>query len=299
VLARAANILDQPRIRAAATRALRLAERLVAVDAEAKPGLAEIAFTALAISEGTKPQKHRRTAERLGAAMTGAIGAHGRIAAPGDTDDSAQDFVPGQVMLALAALERAGLVVTGAERLALSFRFYRHRFRHLHKSRAGQLCWLTQAFSAWWRLAPRAELAASVFEMIDWALDSQLSAGGFLCELQSDPPGCSTAVMLEGVAAAHGVARATGDFERSSRYLDSYRRGMAFLGRLVYRKEDVHLLPNPHWALGGIRYTPYRSEVRTDFVQHALNAVLDGPPMLAAEPNTPHRARGSKKKARR
>jgi hypothetical protein len=35
------------------------------------------------------------------------------------------------------------------------------------------------------------------------------------------------------------------------------------------------MLPNPDFALGGLRQGIHYSEVRTDFVQHSLSAILE------------------------
>jgi hypothetical protein len=39
-------------------------------------------------------------------------------------------------------------------------------------------------------------------------------------------------------------------------------------------------MPNLEWALGGLRQGLYYSEVRTDFVQHSLSALLEFMPHL-------------------
>jgi hypothetical protein len=56
--------------------------------------------------------------------------------------------------------------------------------------------------------------------------------------------------------------------------MDAYARGVAFLDSLVYQERDVPLLPNPRFALGGVRTSLVRSEIQVGSVQHALAALL-------------------------
>jgi hypothetical protein len=51
----------------------------------------------------------------------------------------------------------------------------------------------------------------------------------------------------------------------------------------VYQPRDAVVLPNPEWALGGVRTSETASDVRIDYVHHALSAVLDLRGVLAEE----------------
>ena len=48
--------------------------------------------------------------------------------------------------------------------------------------------------------------------------------------------------------------------------------GVGFLDRLVYQERDAAVLPNPTWAIGGMRMSLTACEVRMDYVQHALGS---------------------------
>jgi hypothetical protein len=110
-----------------------------------------------------------------------------------------------------------------------------------------------------------------VFEIADWLLEYQQDkTGAFINDHQPDTPGYTTAVYLEGIAAALGVAEA----ERYQAYLSSFTRGLGFLDRLIIQERDQFILPNPDYALGGLRQGIHYSEIRTDFVQHSLSALL-------------------------
>jgi hypothetical protein len=80
---------------------------------------------------------------------------------------------------------------------------------------------------------------------------------------------------LEGVGAAPSLAAALGDGARREKYSGAAARGFRFLERLVIQQRDAPVLPNPSAVSGGLRQSTHRSEVRIDFVQHALFALLE------------------------
>ena len=98
--------------------------------------------------------------------------------------------------------------------------------------------------------------------------------GAFLNDHQHDTPGSTTALYLEALAAGIELAAGLRERARQQRYMDAYARGIAFLDTLVYQERDVPLLPNPRLALGGVRKSVVRSEIRVGSVQHALAALL-------------------------
>jgi orotate phosphoribosyltransferase/AMMECR1 domain-containing protein len=183
-----------------------------------------------------------------------------------------QDYVPGQVLLALAAAARNGSF-TSDRRVERAFRYYRHRFRY--RRNFGQVSWMTLACAAWSLEERKKEWAALVFEIVDWILEFQnLQTGAFLTDHQQDTPGYTTAVYLEAVAAGIRVSE---KFEpnRSHRYQGAWDRGFGFLDRLIIQERDSSVLPNVEYATGGLRENLYSGHVRIDFVQHSLAAILE------------------------
>ncbi len=202
---------------------------------------------------------------------------HGRISTHNNPDDPSpdlfQDYFPGQVLLSLAVASEQNLTAIDEERLRRSFQYYRHRFRY--KRHFGQVTWLLQAFSKWWNATREPDFADMVFEIADWLLGYQQDkTGAFINDHHSDTPGYTTAVYLEGIAAALQVAKSLADTARREAYLDSLTRGFGFLDRLIIQERDQSMLPNIDYALGGLRQGLYYSEVRTDFVQHSLSAII-------------------------
>jgi len=109
-------------------------------------------------------------------------------------------------------------------------------------------------------------------------LDPRLPAeetGAFLNDHQSDTPGYTTALYLEGLGAAACLARSAGEELRHRDYLESCRRGLQFLDGLIIQSRDSSLLPNPAMAIGGLRRSARSSEVCIDFVQHYLAALIE------------------------
>jgi hypothetical protein len=234
-------------------------------------------------------------AGRVAHRLLAGIDRHGRVATwvapvPGEDEDdesgeseepaidaeSLQSYVPGQVLLALAAAARAGVIATTQPSIDNAFRYYRHRFRY--RRDFGQVSWLSLAFASWSDLLGNREWADFVFEIVDWVLTFQSArTGAFLTDHQPDTPGFTSAVYLEAVGAAIHLA---GRFcrERCGRYEDAWRRGSSFLDCLVIQERDDSLLPNPGYAGGGLRENLYSGHIRIDFVQHALAAILEHDP---------------------
>ncbi len=241
------------------------------------PSISEISFLLLALCQLAADDSRRALASNLSATLWSAVNRHGRIAThrpPADSPDAYQDYFPGQALLALAEAYRAGVTEMEESKLDRAFKYYRHRFRH--KRNFGQVSWMMQAFCAWWHATGDASFADFVFEIGDWVLRyQQEKTGAFINDHQSDTPGYTTALYLEGIAAGERLAALLGDTKRRHRFQESLTRGFNFLDRLVIQERDASLLPNPEFAIGGLRQSLYASEIRVDFVQHSLSAILE------------------------
>ena len=238
------------------------------------PSVAEISFLLLALSNLPENDSRRLLIKDIAATLWRCIELpHGRIATHNSADDPSpdafQDYFPGQVLLALAVACEENASTIDEDRLRRSFKYYRHRF--CYKRHFGQVAWLLQAFSKWWQVTRDQVFADLVFEIADWVLEYQQDkTGAFINDHQPDTPGYTTAVYLEGIASALAVA----DGARYQTYLNSFTRGLGFLDQLIIQERDQWMLPNPDYALGGLRQGIHYSEIRTDFVQHSLSALL-------------------------
>jgi hypothetical protein len=81
-------------------------------------------------------------------------------------------------------------------------------------------------------------------------------------------------VYAEGIAAALELAVAIGDSARADRYRASCLAALQFVDVLTYQERDRGMLPAPERAFGGVRFSRTAGDVRTDFVQHAIHALL-------------------------
>jgi AMMECR1 domain-containing protein/orotate phosphoribosyltransferase len=239
------------------------------------PSVAETSFLLLALSNLPEKDPRRSLIKNLAATLWRRIELpHGRIATHRNADDPSpdafQDYFPGQVLLALAVACDEHASTVDEERLCRSFQYYRHRFRY--KRHFGQVSWLLQAFSKWGQVTGESHFAETAFEIADWLLGYQQDkTGAFINDHQSETPGYTTAIYLEGIAAALRIATGT----RAQTYYDSCARGFRFLDQLIIQERERAILPNLDFALGGLRQGLYYSEVRTDFVQHSLSAILE------------------------
>jgi uncharacterized protein (TIGR00296 family) len=292
VLARACSVFGGPELEDARDRIIDYHLNLVRqtedgwwLESGDKPAsVSELSFLLLALCETLDRDSTRGWVGNLASTLWSTVNAHGRISthrAPGDTDDAYQDYFPGQVLLALAVAHRSGIADLQANKLDRAFKYYRHRFRY--RRNFGQVSWLMQAFGVWWEATRRSDFADLVFEVGDWILQyQQETTGAFINDHQPDTPGYTTALYLEGIAIGARLAGSLNDERRQRRYLESLNRGFAFVERLTIQQRDAALLPNAEFAIGGLRQSVYASEVRVDFVQHSLSAILEA--YSSAEP---------------
>lgn len=294
VLARAANTVEA----SAGTAAARTMMFLLGTVEETSDGLwfvhtdnersvAELALTLLALCEMPDEALRRRWVPRLAAALWLSIDAHGRIHTHADeaaASQAYQDYFPGQVLLALAGAVRARLTPIDGVKFKRAFRYYRHRFRA--RPRFGQVSWLAQASLAWWRVQADPCLAEFGGEIAGWILGfQQHKTGAFINDHQSDTPGYTSALYLEGLAAIAHLARLAGDMPRHRECLEACRRGFQFLDGLIIQPRDSSLLPDPAMAIGGLRRSARSSEVCIDFVQHYLAALIEVREAMQARPD--------------
>jgi orotate phosphoribosyltransferase/AMMECR1 domain-containing protein len=237
------------------------------------PSISELAFAALAHAE---LEASLQVESELAARLWAQIDLHGRFVTHRDTDaahPAYQDYAPGQALLALARSVQRGAVEARPEVVRRALRYYRMRFHQNHHW--GAVAWLTQAYASWGRLLDDGSLTAFAYEVADWALQFQSrKTGAFLNDHQPDSPGATTALYLEGLAAVRAAAEAEGSAVRERRYRSACEHALRFLDRLVYQPRDAPVLPNPAWAIGGVRTSLTSSDVRIDYVHHALAAIL-------------------------
>lgn len=285
VLARAADLLKRSDLRSAAERALDFHLALADAEsgkmwlksAEENASVSELAFTLLALLQLPTRQARHDLASSIARTLWSQIDIHGRMITHRDMcgiSDEYQDYFPGQAMLALAHAASNEDASAISDKLQCVLRYYRHRFRYKHDF--GQVSWWMQAAHRWWEVTRLDRWRDFAFEIGDWILQFQLEKnGGFVTDQQSDGPGYTTALYLEGLSAGLAFARRVNDDARASKYWHACQKGFEFLRSLTIRPEHESVLPNATYAIGGLRADLMSSEIRTDFVQHSLSAALE------------------------
>jgi orotate phosphoribosyltransferase/AMMECR1 domain-containing protein len=208
--------------------------------------------------------------------LRGMLRSDGSIALRPTTLGDPQDtiFLPGAVLTALAK-EPALLADIPAPQWDRMLAIQRARFDALRSW--GMVGWSAQGWAAVHAITGDGRQADFVLELADWAVERQvLVTGAFLEDLSPDEPSFNTGFVSEGICAAWAVALRIGDTERAARYAQSWLRANHFMRTLMIRPGDEFVLADPDVAMGGVRLTPSRPEIRADSVSHWHHALVRG-----------------------
>lgn len=184
-----------------------------------------------------------------------------------------QEFLPGATAWALASYCQ----VTGTrlpKSLTAARRFYGNRLR---EHPAWGCSWLAQGWAAVHDLTGDPDDAEITFAAADWVAARQLEKNGaFLEDLSPDEPSFNTGFVAEGVAGAWRAALARNDEERANRYGSCWRKAAGFVRTLTLEETDTFPFRLSERALGGVRCTMSRADIRIDQVSHTLHALVEG-----------------------
>ncbi len=240
------------------------------------------ALTAIAMAKHPEPAVYADVRKRLITGMLSLQRPSGMFATafPPAQEFGAQDFFPGEALLAMALhyeLEPDARVLEAFDR---AIGFYRERFRE--SPTPAFVPWQVQAYTVIARHSRRDDYTSYVFEMTDWLAAMQLTPDncewpelwGGIASYQPGRVGVSTAAYLEGFTDALALARLVGDEERARRYEQVVRLATRFVMQLQVRPEEAFFIRSPRDAIGGIRTTPTLNLLRIDHSQHALIALI-------------------------
>lgn len=240
------------------------------------------ALVALAMAQHPASSKYDATRQKLVRGMLALQQSTGMFltAFPPTVQINAQEYFPGEALLALAAHYEhspSGEILDAFHK-ALSF--YRAYFRD--RPSPAFVPWQVQAYAAVARHTGRRDYAEYVFELTDWLAQAQLTADncpwaelwGGIAAHSRGRVGVATAAYLEGFADALDLARRLGDMERAARYERLVRGAARFVMQLQFRPEEAYFVPSPQDAVGGIRTSPSLNLLRIDHCQHALIALI-------------------------
>ena len=197
---------------------------------------------------------------------------------PAATQPEAEDFYPGEAMLALMHLHMRDADSRYPEALRRAFPYYREHFRR--RPSTAFVAWQMAAYAQLFRLTRDRQYADFVFEMADTILSIQHVGpavqyvdyvGGYRA---GRAPGVTSSTYNEGVLDAYDVARQMGERERAARYQRAALLGALFTLRLQFTPENAYFVPHADRVLGAFRASLADSTLRIDHTQHALNSLL-------------------------
>lgn len=197
---------------------------------------------------------------------------------PAATRSDAENFYPGEALLALMHLHARHPDPRYPSALRRALPYYRAHFR---AERASALIpWQAAAYAEIFRVTGEREYSDWVFELADAIVPLQYVgasipypdyAGGYRAK---GPPGIPSATYNEGVLDAYDVAVKTGDHERAARYQRAGLLAALFTLRLQFTADNAYYIERPDRALGAFRASLGDAALRIDHTQHAVNSLI-------------------------
>lgn len=186
-------------------------------------------------------------------------------------------YYPGEAMLGLARLAQLGLDEGG------TFRSAAHRGADFlielrrGKDRLPPDAWLMQALDVLYDDDPKPSYVEHALAISRSMLADQYGDGAPPAYLGSFGPepirSTRTTARVEGLVSAHRLAVKAGD-DRAPSLLAAMVRTVPHLLQLQYTPDNSFFLARPDLALGGIRGGHDDAEIRIDYVQHHISAML-------------------------
>jgi len=198
----------------------------------------------------------------------------------GEFHDHVSGYYPGEAIFALARLEAVdpdGPWKETADRNVVYLRDVRD-----HGKRLDQLIhdhWLLYGLSAldgweqspeYYEYARRLVLAIVAKQRSETSTSPPRWVGSFYTPPRSTP----TATRMEGLAAAFWIAERRGDGGMAWTIRRALQLGVGFQLRTQVVPASALYLPAPHRALGGFRSSLRDFDIRNDYVQHNVSALL-------------------------
>ncbi len=201
----------------------------------------------------------------------------------------AQDYFPGEALVALAAEYDREPLAQILDAFDRAVAFYRGYFREAPSP--AFVPWQVQAFCLMAKHTKRKDYVDFVFELTDWLAAMQLNESncpwpelwGGVASYQPGHAGVATASYLEGFTDALRLARLVGDTGRAASYEQAVRGAARFVMQLQVRPEEAYFVRSPKDAVWGIRTTPTLNLLRIDHCQHALIALMKTRQVLFSE----------------
>ncbi len=146
--------------------------------------------------------------------------------------------------------------------------------------------WAIQAYSRMYRQKPNDKYAKACFDMADELLTHQYGTfktgkvpqpdffGGF--DNSRPPRSTPAASRTEAITEAYDLAAFRQNRAQVERYGKAIMAAYWFILNQQYREENSYWLKAPHRAMGGIKGSPIANDIRIDYTQHTITAILHG-----------------------
>jgi hypothetical protein len=245
------------------------------------------AFLLMAALELAPEPEAEKIGRRLAASIVARQATSGLIFSYFDHDDVSrgQDYYPGEALLAVARALRRWPDARQERFLRDGIDYYFARWEQ--DSTQEPSWWLAQAMAAYHEVQADPRLAARVFRLTDaiWAdqvltVDPGTHAWDGAYAAERDGFTFASATMTEALAAALSLAIRVDDKARIERYRSRMVRALRFVCQLQADPRNTYYLRDPGLALGGVRESLTRPQMRADYAQHFLLATLEGSRLL-------------------
>ena len=250
-------------------------------NAHAKLGGNGLAMLALAkYTTATGDRRHMKTITKLGRWVlncqgpSGGFNVHKQAYPSGRATHFRSEYYPGEAMFALTrlhGLDGQGKWLDAAERAAGYLIDVRDSDKIIHDH------WQLYALNELYRQRPKKAYLAQAMRIANAIVEAQNRKPAhpdWLGSFKEPPRSTPTATRMEGLTAAYALAR---DFNRpddAKRILEALRLGIAHQMQAQIRPETAMYMKDPRQSLGGVRRSLSRFDVRIDYVQHNMSALL-------------------------
>ncbi len=208
----------------------------------------------------------------------GKFGIHKMAYPSGKVSSFISSYYPGEAILSLVrlySLDKDPLwldIAEGAAKYLITIRDGKRTDSQLPHDH-----WLLYALNELYRYRRNPLYVSHSFRIADAIMSKQNTAsrypdweGGYY-----RPPGSTpTATRTEGLCAAYSLAQYTGKTEKRAEYLSAIQKGVTFQLNTQIGEENAWYFPDPMRSLGGFRKSLTDGEIRIDYVQHNLSALI-------------------------
>lgn len=250
--------------------------------------LGTLSFAVLAIINHPNRKKWSRYERAFRATITSLWNANGSFNTfykPKTRNDN-QNFYPGETLLLMAELYKLEKDPAILKKALKSFRHYQNW--HNNNWNPAFIPWQTLAYYRFWKVTGNPEFSDFIFKMNDrlilmqqWLFDSKFRdlKGRFYSTsgLYGPPHASSTGIYIEGLIDAYKLAIDLQDTGRQKKYARAIQRGFRSLMQLQFTSNTEMFFVSRNKrnrVYGGLRTTVYDNTIRTDNVQHSLNASI-------------------------